>query len=83
MIEVIFGDRNDGDIFGALAGPSFKISDDLCQNLEILAEIIHIIMIFEAPETFVSKTWIAQCLGMCHESRVISKEHENHSKCLE
>ena len=37
MIDVIFGDRNDGDIFGALAGPSFKISADLCQNLEILA----------------------------------------------
>ena len=39
-------------------------------------------MIFEAPETFVFKTWIAQHLGMCQESRVLSKEHENCSKCL-
>ena len=39
-------------------------------------------MIFEAPETFVFKTWIAQHLGMCQEFRVLSKEHENRSKCL-
>mgnify|MGYP003716078971 CR=1 FL=1 len=40
-------------------------------------------MIFEAPETFVFKTWIAQHLGMCQESRVLSKEHENRSKCID
>ena len=40
-------------------------------------------MIFKAPETFVFKTWIAQHLGMCQESRVLSKEHENRSKCLD
>ena len=40
-------------------------------------------MIFEAPETFVFKTWTAQHLGMCQEPRVPSKEHENRSKCLD
>ena len=40
-------------------------------------------MIFKAPETFVFKTWIALHLGMRQESRVLSKEHRNRSKCLD